>query len=158
MADVDAALLLKWRTTVSKCYGQHEHPTLYQRNGIHICDEWLGEHGFENFKAWALSTGYKTGLFIDRIDTYGDYCPENCRWVTQKENNRNRRDTVYVEYKGKREKLCELCERLNVPSRVVYSRIKSGWDIEKALQFNEPYKPRRHMSKFQKARLTDAGR
>ena len=66
----------------------------YQDRGITVCDEWLV---FENFRDWALSHGYKEGLQIDRIDNDKGYCPENCRWVTCKENNNNRRNTILLE-------------------------------------------------------------
>lgn len=66
----------------------------YQDRGITICDEWLV---FENFRDWAPSHGYKEGLQIDRIDNDKGYCPENCRWVTPKENANNRRNTIRLE-------------------------------------------------------------
>ena len=66
----------------------------YQDRGITVCDEWLV---FENFRDWALSHGYKDGLQIDRIDNDKGYCPENCRWVTPKENMNNRRNTIRIE-------------------------------------------------------------
>ena len=66
----------------------------YQDRGITICDEWLV---FENFRDWALSHGYKEDLQIDRRDNDKGYCPENCRWVTCKENNNNRRNTIRLE-------------------------------------------------------------
>lgn len=66
----------------------------YQDRGITICDEWLV---FENFRDWALSHGYKEGLQIDRRDNDKGYCPENCQWVTPKENANNRRDTIRLE-------------------------------------------------------------
>ena len=66
----------------------------YQDRGITVCDEWLV---FENFRDWALSHGYKEGLQIDRIDNDKGYCPENCRWVTPKENVNNRRNTIRLE-------------------------------------------------------------
>ena len=66
----------------------------YQDRGITVCDEWLV---FENFRDWALSHGYKEGLQIDRIDNDKGYCPENCRWVTPKENMNNRRNTIRLE-------------------------------------------------------------
>ena len=66
----------------------------YQDRGITVCDEWLV---FENFRDWALSHGYKEGLQIDRVNNDAGYCPENCRWVTPKENVNNRRNTIRLE-------------------------------------------------------------
>ena len=66
----------------------------YQDRGITVCSEWLV---FENFRDWALSHGYSDDLEIDRIDNDKGYCPENCRWVTPKENTNNRRNTIRLE-------------------------------------------------------------
>ena len=63
----------------------------YQDRGIKVCDEWLV---FENFRDWALSHGYSDDLEIDRIDNDKGYCPENCRWVSKRENANNRRNTL----------------------------------------------------------------
>lgn len=71
-----------------------ETKRLYQDRGITVCDEWLV---FENFLDWALSHGYKKGLQIDRRDNDKGYYPENCRWVTPKENMNNRRNTIRLE-------------------------------------------------------------
>lgn len=71
-----------------------ETKRLYQDRGITVCDEWLV---FENFRDWAISHGYKDDLQIDRIDNDKGYCPENCRWVTPKENANNRRNTIRLE-------------------------------------------------------------
>jgi hypothetical protein len=40
-----------------------------------------------NFKQWAISHGYKEGLSIERINPDGNYCPENCEWITKSENS-----------------------------------------------------------------------
>ena len=55
-----------------------------------VCDEWLD---FSNFARWALANGFKRELQIDRIDNERGYSPDNCRWVTPSEQNRNRRMT-----------------------------------------------------------------
>ena len=66
----------------------------YQDRGITVCSEWLV---FENFRDWAISHGYSDNLEIDRVDNDKGYCPENCRWVTPKENVNNRRNTICLE-------------------------------------------------------------
>lgn len=53
--------------------------------GITVCHEW---HDFANFSNWSLSNGYMDGLSIDRINSYGNYEPKNCEWVTKSENSR----------------------------------------------------------------------
>lgn len=62
----------------------------YGGRGIKVCDEWQDISGF---LAWAIKSGWKEGLSIDRIDNDGNYCPENCRWVSMSENSRKKRTT-----------------------------------------------------------------
>lgn len=116
---------------VKRCTTDEPQYKKYFGRGIRVCDEWMND--YQKFEGWSLSHGYADGLCIDRMDTRKGYSPENCRWVTLKENARNRIDTVFVEYNGKPTKLCELCEERGIRYGVVYSRIRSGWDIEKAL-------------------------
>jgi len=59
----------------------------YGGRGITVCEEWLE---FTVFRDWALANGYKDGLEIDRRNNDGNYCPDNCRWVTHAENSHNR--------------------------------------------------------------------
>lgn len=61
----------------------------YGGRGIKICDEWLED--VENFIQWSLENGYANTLTIDRIDSNGNYEPDNCRWATYKVQNRNKR-------------------------------------------------------------------
>lgn len=55
----------------------------YFNKGIRVCQEW---GNFIEFQKWAFSHGYKEGLFIERIDSNKNYCPENCEWITAKES------------------------------------------------------------------------
>ena len=60
----------------------------YGGRGIKICPEW--ESDFPSFAKWAQENGYNDKLTLDRIDPDGDYCPENCRWATWKDQARNK--------------------------------------------------------------------
>ena len=66
----------------------------YQDRGITVCDEWVV---FENFRDWALSHGYSDDLEIDRRDNDKGYCPDNCQWISRRENMNNRRNTIRLE-------------------------------------------------------------
>jgi len=78
----------------SRCYNPKATKYInYGGRGIKICDEWLDEEkGIENFYNWSIENGYSDDLSIDRIDNDGDYEPDNCRWVTYKEQNLNKRN------------------------------------------------------------------
>jgi hypothetical protein len=82
---------------------------------------------------------YNSKMTIDRIDNSGHYEVGNLRWVTRKQNCRNRSTNFIVEYKGLKLSLTEMCERLNVPYDIVQSRIYTHkWSIIRALE--QPFK------------------
>lgn len=62
----------------------------YGARGIYVCDQWRGEHGFENFFA-DMRKRPSLKYSLDRINVNGNYCPENCRWATKQEQMDNRR-------------------------------------------------------------------
>lgn len=79
-----------WKAMHSRCYNKNFHAyNHYGGRGITICDEWL--HDFQAFHDWAIVNGYKDNLSIDRIDNDKGYSPDNCRWVTMEEQNKNKR-------------------------------------------------------------------
>lgn len=69
----------------------------YGGRGIAVCEQWNDpDKGFENFLNWAHKNGYQEGLEIDRINNNDGYRPDNCRWVSSKDNSRNLRKNVPV--------------------------------------------------------------
>lgn len=110
----------------------------YGARGIRVCKRW---QKFENFRDDMFSPYKKfseehgeRSTQIDRIDPYGDYCPENCRWVTPKQNARNRRYHRVVEFNNAKKILAQWSEELGFLPHVLYNRLdKYGWTIERAL-------------------------
>lgn len=123
----------KYSTIKRRCYNKDfARYEDYGGRGIKMCDEWL--QNFDNFVEWAYANGYKDGLTIERRDVNGDYCPENCTFITLEEQARNKRNTIWVTYNGERIQLKKLCERENVNYHMIKYRIKEmGWPIEKAI-------------------------
>jgi hypothetical protein len=111
----------------SRCQNKNsEKYGAYGARGIKVCADW---QDFEKFKRdmyesylahKALSKG---GTTIERKNTDGDYCKENCRWATYKEQFKNKRDTIHVEYQGKIVTLMDLREVSGIPRWVLYNRI-----------------------------------
>lgn len=104
----------------------------YGGRGIKMCDEWLGEDGYLNFKEWALNNGYKDGrnISLDRIDVNGDYSPINCRYTDAKTQGRNKRDNWYEYYNGEKRLVIELCEELGFKYNTIAGRKHRGWSSE----------------------------
>lgn len=119
-----------------RCY-REEEPRYkdYGGRNITVCDEWLNPNtGFDSFVEWSLSHGYADNLTLDRVDVEKGYSPNNCRWITLQSQNRNKRDSLYVEYKGEKVLLIDLCEKLELSYDTVHNRIYSlGWTVEKAI-------------------------
>lgn len=90
----------------------------YGARGIYVCDEW--NNSFESFCEWALANGYEDGLQLDRIDNSGPYSPDNCRWVTPKENSRNTRRNKYLTLRGVTKTVAEWCETLPISQYTIY--------------------------------------
>lgn len=100
--------------------------------GIKVCPEW---NDYKAFEKWALENGYEDNLTIDRKDGTKDYCPENCRWATYSEQNRNMASNHYIEINGESHIVADWCKILGtVTPSTVYSRVRNeGWSYEKAL-------------------------
>jgi len=95
-----------------------KHPSYrrYGGRGISVCEEWLK---FDNFFIWSLQNNYKDNLTLDRKDNDKGYSPENCRWLTVKQQNNNKSNVPLYEYNGKSQTLTSWCKDLNLDIDVV---------------------------------------
>lgn len=103
----------------------------YGAKGVSICDEW--NNSYDAFEEWALSHGYTDKLTLDRIDVNGNYCPENCRWVTRRCQANNRTSNHMIEYNGKIQSIAEWSRETGIAEGTISQRINYGWSIERAL-------------------------
>lgn len=131
-----------WRGIKQRCHNPNYHSyNTYGGRGIKVCDEW--RNSFDCFAEWADKNGYKIGLEIDRVDVDGDYSPINCRWVDDKKQANNRRNTKYITWNGETKPLSEWCDELKLPYASILYRLNSKkWSVEKALTY-----PVRHYNK-----------
>lgn len=103
----------------------------YGGRGITLCDEWLESKSFID---WALDNGYSDNLTLDRIDNDGNYCPENCRWVSRKVQSENRRSNRFITYNGETKTITQWAEDNGLKYYIVKKRLDIlGWSVEKAL-------------------------
>ena len=73
-----------------RCYNANRSNfKYYGGRGITMCNEW--RNSSQAFYDWAMANGYQENLTIDRINNDGDYEPQNCRWVSIKEQATNKR-------------------------------------------------------------------
>ena len=132
-----------WANMLQRC-GNPNRPDFvhYGGRGIKVCSEWKG---FINFFEWAHNNGYQNGLTIDRIDPNGNYCPENCRWVSVARQQNNKRDNHYLTYNGETMSMSDWADRIGIPYGTLRSRIYIlGWDDERAITTPVRHKKNAH--------------
>lgn len=120
-----------WRNMIQRCHNpNHRQYCSYGGRGITVCDEWRNDYSC--FREWALKNGYAQGLTIDRIDNNGGYSPQNCRWATYKEQNRNKRSNRNITLNGETKCLSEWAEFFGIGVPLATRRLNDGWAEEDA--------------------------
>jgi len=120
-------------TMRQRCYKPNcEDYYLYGGKGVSICEEWSGINGVVEFYNWAINSGYKKGLEIDRIDNDGNYEPDNCRWVNDIEQANNTRKNIMITLNNETKTFMEWCRYYDKNHEAVYGRLNNGWDILEA--------------------------
>ncbi len=119
-----------WYSMIQRC--NNPNNTRYKDyggRGIKVCEAWL------TFKGFLQDMGERPeGLTLDRIDNSKGYYKENCKWSTQKEQQRNRRNNKLITINGITKCLTEHCKERKLNYWTIRSRLQTGWTSEEALE------------------------
>ena len=121
-----------WANMVARCTTPSaSNYECYGGRGITVCEEW---RSFKPFYEWAVLNGYQSNLTIDRIDVNGNYCPENCRWATAKEQANNTRRSHYLTFNGETHTITEWSKITGLSPGCIRGRLGvCGWSVGDAL-------------------------
>lgn len=128
-----------YRCMMSRCYREKDASyKSYGGRGIKVCKEW---HDIREFEKWVDENPYFSGATLDRIDTNGDYEPKNCRWVTMFEQDKNRRNSILVEYNGTMLNITELALSTGISRSTLNNRYWRGDRGDRLLREVRQYGP-----------------
>ena len=126
-----------WNAMLNRTLHVKNEDSIYYKNykgrGITVCDEW---RDYKVFAEWARSHGYADDLTLDRIDNSGNYCPENCRWATRKEQANNTRKNAYITYNGETHTMSEWSDITGLSYSTLEKRYERGEDV--SILFRSP--------------------
>jgi len=121
-----------WQNMKSRCRNpETSYYQYYGEKGVELCEEW---EEFENFREWAKKNGYQDDLEIDRKDNDGNYCPENCHWVTRSEQMNNTEQNHILTYKSKNMTAIQWARKLDMNVNTLRGRIFRGWSDKEILE------------------------
>ena len=121
-----------WKAMKTRCTNPNSDDFYnYGGRGITVCSEWM--HDFESFYNWSINHGYSNELSLDRIDGDKGYSPDNCRWVDNKTQAKNRRTSIFITFNGMTHSIPEWEKITGIKSATIRKRLRSGWDIDKTL-------------------------
>ena len=113
-----------YRCMMSRCYREKDASyKSYGGRGIKVCKEW---HDIREFEKWVDENPYFAGATLDRIDTNGNYEPKNGRWATMFEQDKNRRNSILVEYNGTMLNITELALSTGINRSTLKNRYWRG--------------------------------
>ena len=128
-----------WSNMLRRCYNPNSSSyKWYGGKGITVCDEW---RHCKAFREWALSSGYKPGLSIERIDNEKGYSPENCKWISLSEQGKNRSNNHFITINGETKILSDWARYFDVKKSALSNRIRRGWNEMDAVLMNRQINP-----------------
>lgn len=122
---------ISYQEMLKRCYdGSVIRYPSYGGRGITVCDRWR-----ESFKAFLEDMGVKPdGFSLDRIDTNGNYSPENCRWADAKTQANNKTTNLEITLYGRTMNAQQWAEETGIPARIIRQRLqRDGLTTRQAL-------------------------
>lgn len=106
---------------------------VYGGRGIKICERW------NNFLLFLddMESSFQEGLTLDRIDTNGDYSPENCRWATNEEQSNNKQNSLRLLFEGEYYTEAQLSRKTGVSRTTIQRRRRIGYSVEEMVYGRE---------------------
>jgi hypothetical protein len=125
-----------WCKIKERCYNSNTRNYLdYGGRGIVMCEQW--KNSFESFYL-AMGDRPSKAHSIDRKNVDGNYEPGNCRWATDIEQARNKRNTVLIKYLGGSIALQEFCDLCFIGYDIAYRRLRLwGWSVDQLLEWHQ---------------------
>ena len=102
----------------------------YGGRGISVCEEWMD---IRAFAAWAMSSGYKENLTIERIDFNGNYNSENCSWIPNERQSHNTSRNKFLTFQGETHHVMEWSRMTGIHFQTILMRIRKGLTPEDIL-------------------------
>lgn len=100
---------------IYRCYNpKNSSYKYYGGRGITVSKIWMEDGGFEKFYQWAMHNGYRDDLTIDRINVYGNYTPQNCRWADKETQANNKTTNIKIYDNGDIVSLSQFCKKYNL--------------------------------------------
>lgn len=120
---------MTWSQMIQRCHNPNNAAyQYYGGRGITVCDRWMK---FSNF---ITDMGSRPiGYTLERRNNSLGYYPENCGWASRDENNRNKRNNIWLTLDGVTMTAKDWSKRSPVTYRAFVKRIRRGWDLRKAL-------------------------
>lgn len=116
-----------WSEMKQRC--KHPEHSSGNYEGVSYCERW------ESFGNFYEDMGDRPdGTTLDRIDTYGNYEPDNCRWADSHTQAINKTNSRYITFNGETKHISEWAKETGIKRRTISARLLSyGWSVEKAL-------------------------
>lgn len=124
-------LYVAWSNMRARCRNPNDRCyAMYGGRGIRVCERW--DDSFAAFEA-DMGPHPGAGYSLERLNNDGHYAPGNVRWATAKEQGRNKRNNVYLTFRGERLHVSEWASRTGLRVHNITNRLSLGWTVERAL-------------------------